>query len=84
MQAAMRDLVPAAGNIPGESGAGLGIRGYMFFDRVQYGHSGGGGFCSSLLLFDPESGVTVVVIMNQALGAQHFELAPRLLSIATS
>ncbi len=84
LQAAMRELVPAAGNIPGESGAGLGIRGYTFFDRQQYGHSGGGGFCSSLLIFDPETGVTVVVIMNQAIGAQHFQLAPRLLEIATS
>lgn len=82
LQAAMRELRPAAGNIPGESGVGLGIRGYGFFDRVQYGHSGGGGFNSSLLLYDPESAVTVVVLMNQALNASHFELAPRLLAIA--
>lgn len=82
MQAAMRELRPAAGNIPGESGVGLGIRGYDFFDRVQYGHSGGGAFNSSLLLFDPQSGVTVVVLMNQALHAAHFELAPQLLALA--
>lgn len=82
MQAAMRTLVPAAGNIPGESGAGLGIRAYQYFDRLQYGHSGGATTGSSLLLHDPESGVTVAVIMNQGGGAQHFELAPRLLEIA--
>lgn len=82
LQTAMRELRPAAGNIPGETGVGLGIRGYGFFDRVQYGHSGGGGFNSSLLLFDPDSGVTVAVSMNQALDAAHFELAPRLLTIA--
>lgn len=84
MQAAMRTLVPAAGNIPGESGAGLGIRAYGYLDRSQFGHSGGSSFGSSLLLFDPESGVTVAVIMNQGSGAQHFELAPRLLAIAAS
>lgn len=83
LQAAMRELHPAAGNIPGESGVGLGIRGYRFFDRVQYGHSGGGAFNSSLLLFDPASGVTVAVLMNQALNAAHFELAPRLLALAS-
>lgn len=82
LQAQMRVLEPAAGNIPGESGTGLGIRGYAYFDRVQYGHSGGGGFGSSLMLHDPETGITVVVVMNQAQGADHFELAPRLLAIA--
>lgn len=82
MQAAMRELVPAAGNIPGESGAGLGIRSYSYFDRVQYGHSGGAAFGSSLLLHDPGSRVTVAVLMNQGQGADHFVLAPRLLQIA--
>lgn len=82
MQAAMRELVPAAGSIPGESGAGLGIRSYGYFDRVQYGHSGGAAYGSSLLIHDPTRGVTVVVVMNQGQGAEHFELAPRLLQIA--
>jgi D-alanyl-D-alanine carboxypeptidase len=81
-QAEMRELVPAAGNIPGESGAGLGIRGYAYFDRVQYGHSGGMALGSSLLLFDPESAVTVVVLMNQGQNAGHFVLAPELLRLA--
>lgn len=84
LQAQMRQLVPATGNIPGESGAGLGIRGYVFLDRQQYGHSGGSRFCSTLLLFDPETAITVVVLTNQALSADHFELAPRLLEIAAS
>jgi D-alanyl-D-alanine carboxypeptidase len=84
MQAAMRELVPAAGNIPGESGAGLGIRSYGYFDRVQYGHSGGAAFGSSLLLHDPSSRVTVAVLMNQGQRAGHFDLAPRLLQIAAS
>ncbi|MEZ4588742.1 MAG: serine hydrolase domain-containing protein [Gemmatimonadales bacterium] len=83
-QAAMRVLVPAAGNIPGETGAGLGIRSYRYLGRVQYGHSGGSAFGSSLLLFDPESGVTVVVAMNQRADADHFVLAPRLLELATA
>jgi D-alanyl-D-alanine carboxypeptidase len=82
-QAEMRDLVPAAGNILGESGAGLGIRGYRYLDRPQFGHSGGMAFGSSLLVFDPESGITVAVLMNQGHGAGHFALAPQLLDLAT-
>ncbi len=81
-QAEMRELVPAAGNIPGESGAGLGIRGYHYFDRQQFGHSGGMALGSSLLLFDPATGVTVAVLMNQGQNAAHFVLAPRLLALA--
>lgn len=82
-QAELRVLVPAAGNIPGETGAGLGIRGYHYLDRPQFGHSGGMALGSSLLLFDPESGVTVAVLMNQGQNAGHFLLAPQLLEIAT-
>ncbi|MEZ4416349.1 MAG: serine hydrolase domain-containing protein [Gemmatimonadota bacterium] len=81
-RARMLELVPAAGNIPGESGAGLGIRAYGYLGRTQYGHSGGVSLGSSLLLFDPESGITVAVLMNQGSGAAHFSLAPRLLEIA--
>jgi D-alanyl-D-alanine carboxypeptidase len=84
MQAAMRELVPAAGNIPGESGAGLGIRSYGYSGRLQYGHSGGAAFGSSLLLHDPAARVTVAVLINQGLGGDHFNLAPRLLQIAAS
>jgi D-alanyl-D-alanine carboxypeptidase len=83
MQEEMRRLVPAAGNIPGESGAGLGIRGYAYLGRTQLGHSGGSSFGSSLLLHDPTTRVTVVVLMNQGQGADHFSLAPGLLEIAT-
>jgi len=83
LQREMRTLVPAAGNIPGESGAGLGIRSYDYLGRQQLGHSGGSPYGSSLLLYDLASGVTVVVLMNQGQGADHFVLAPRLLEIAT-
>lgn len=82
MQQEMRTLVPAAGNIPGESGAGLGIRAYSYLGRTQFGHSGGSAFGSSLLLHDPATGVTVVVLMNQGQGADHFSLAPSLLEVA--
>lgn len=81
-QREMRTLVPAAGNIPGETGSGLGIRSYEYLGRTQYGHSGGAAFGTTLLLFDPESGVTVTVLMNQGARAGHFELAPELLAIA--
>lgn len=83
MQAAMRTLVPAAGNIPGETGAGLGVRAYEYLDRTQFGHSGGSAMGSSLMLHDPDTGVTVAVVMNQGQGAEHFVLAPQLLAIAT-
>ncbi len=82
MQAAMRTMVPAAGNIPGETGAGLGVRSYQYLDRTQFGHSGGSAMGSSLMLHDPETGVTVAVVMNQGQGAEHFVLAPQLLAIA--
>ena len=79
----MLKFVPAAGNIPGESGAGLGIRKYNFLNREQYGHSGGSPLGSSLMIYDPTSEITVVVIMNQGRGAQHFLLAPKLLEISS-
>lgn len=82
MQSEMRQLVPAAGNIPGESGSGLGIRGYTYFGRQQLGHSGAAAFGNALLLHDSSARVTVVVLMNQATGADHFVLGPTLLSIA--
>lgn len=84
MRQQMLEFVPAAGNIRGESGAGLGIRKYDYLGREQWGHSGGSPLGSSLMLFDPETGITVVVIMNQGRGAQHFELAPELLEIASA
>lgn len=83
-QRAMRTLVPAAGNIPGESGAGLGIRGYDFGGRRQLGHSGGSPFGSSLMLYDPDRRITVAVLTNQATGADHFVLAPALLELASA
>ncbi len=83
MQQEMRTLVPAAGNIPGESGAGLGIRSYAYLGRTQFGHSGGSPFGSSLLLHEAATTVTVVVLINQGVGADHFVLAPTLLEIAT-
>jgi len=46
------------------------------------GFSGGSPLGASLMFFDPTSGITVGVIMNQGSGAGHFELAPQLLEIA--
>lgn len=82
MQQQMRAMVPAAGNIPGESGAGLGIRGYTYLGHSQIGHSGGSSFGSALLLHDPSTSVTVAVLVNQSQGAGHFDLAPALLGAA--
>lgn len=59
-----------------------GIRGYAYLGRTQIGHSGGSWSGNSLLLHDPAAGITVVVVMNQGRGADHFSLAPSLLEIA--
>lgn len=83
MRTEMLSFVDAAGNIPGESGAGLGIRKYDFLGREQWGHSGGSPLGSSLMIHDPTTGITVTVIMNQGRGSGHFRLAPRLLEIAS-
>lgn len=82
MRSEMLEIVPAAGNIPGEAGAGLGIRTYAYLGGQQWGHSGGSPLGSSLLLYDAQSGITVAVLMNQGRDADHFELAPKLLEIA--
>lgn len=82
MHAEMVRFAPAAGNIPGESGVGLGIRRYSYFGREQWGHSGGSPLGSSLMFYDPDTGITVAVLMNQGAGAQHFDLAPQLLDLA--
>jgi len=83
MQVQLRTLLPAPGTIPGESGVGLGIRGYAYLGRTQFGHSGSSAFGNGLLLHDADTGVTVAVLMNQGDAADHFTLAPELLSIAT-
>jgi D-alanyl-D-alanine carboxypeptidase len=83
MQKEMRRAVPAVGDIPGETGSGLGIRTYGYLGRLQLGHSGGASLGSSLLLHDPERRVTVTVLMNQGEGADHFSLGPLLLDLAT-
>ncbi len=83
MRSEMTRMRPAAGNIPGETGVGLGIRGYGYLGREQWGHSGGSPLGSSLLLFDPETRITVAVVMNQGAGADHFRLAPLLLDVAS-
>lgn len=83
MRSQMLIFVDAAGNIPGESGAGLGIRKYNFLGREQWGHSGGSPLGSSLMIHDPKTGITVTVIMNQGGGSGHFRLAPQLLEIAS-
>ncbi len=83
MQQEMRTMVSAAGNIPGETGSGLGLRGYGYLGGRQIGHSGGSQFGNSLLLYDLATGITVAVAMNQGAGADHFELAPQLLQVAS-
>jgi hypothetical protein len=50
MRTEMIRFLPAAGNIPAESGVGLGIRRYLYLDREQWGHSGGASEGSSIVI----------------------------------
>jgi D-alanyl-D-alanine carboxypeptidase len=83
---AMLSFVTAAGEIPQESGSGLGVRRYQYGGREQWGHSGAAAEGSSLVLHEPSSGVTLAVAMNQSPashGSSHFTLAGELLRIAS-
>ena len=84
VRAAMLRTVPDDGRIAGQIGGGLGIREYDYLGRHLYGHSGATGYDSSLMLFDPATGIVVAVAFNQGggHGNAHFRLAPALLEAA--
>jgi D-alanyl-D-alanine carboxypeptidase len=74
---------PAPGTL--ETGSGLGVRRYAFFGREQWGHSGATDVGSSILVYEPSSGITVAVAMNQppaSHGSSHFALAAELLRLS--
>jgi len=78
-------FVPAAGNAPVETGSGLGVRRYAYAGREQWGHSGAAPEGSSIFVFEPSSGLTVAVAMNQSPAthaSSHFELLGELLGAA--
>lgn len=85
LRQAMFEIVPDDGRIAGQVGGGLGIRVYNFLGRTLYGHSGGTQNSSALVLFDPATGITVAVSVNQGGGSHgqsHFDTAPALLQAA--
>ncbi|MCB1555525.1 MAG: serine hydrolase [Xanthomonadales bacterium] len=84
-RAAMLEIVPDDGGIPGQTGGGLGIRRYNLLGRTLYGHSGGTPNSSAFVLFDPATGIVASVSVNQngpSHGQSHFQTAPALLQAA--
>ena len=76
--------IPDDGLIPGQIGAGLGLRRYDYLGGRQWGHSGAVSNGSGLVFHDVDLGVTVAVMFNVHPGAHrntHFSLAPELLRI---
>jgi D-alanyl-D-alanine carboxypeptidase len=82
----MLQFVPPESTTRVESGSGLGVRRYAYGGREQWGHSGASPEGSSIFLFEPASGLTVAVAMNQSPAthaSSHFTLAGDLLRVAT-
>lgn len=65
MKAAMLTIVPDDGGIPGQTGGGLGIRRYNLLGRTLYGHSGGTPNSSTMVLWDPATGIVAAMSVNQ-------------------
>lgn len=85
MTAEMLSAIPAGGVIPGQIGAGLGVRQYNYLGREQWGHSGATSGANSLLLWDRVSGIVVAIQINASgpvHGSQHFWIGPALLQRA--
>ena len=85
MMAEIRTTVQDTQNIPGQIGAGLGVRRYDYLGRDVWGHSGVTSNGSALVLYDDATGITVVAAINQnpgSHGSQHFPIAIALLSMA--
>jgi D-alanyl-D-alanine carboxypeptidase len=81
----MLRFVPPEGSLSVESGSGLGVRRYRYGGGEQWGHSGAAPEGSSILVFEPSSGITVALAMNQSPathGSSHFALAGELLDLA--
>lgn len=76
--------IPDDGKIPGQNGAGLGLRRYDYLGGEQWGHSGAVSNGSGIVFHDPDLGVTVAVMFNAHPASHqnvHFTLAPELLRI---
>jgi D-alanyl-D-alanine carboxypeptidase len=81
----MLQFVPPEATTGVESGSGLGVRRYAYGGREQWGHSGASAEGSAILLYEPASGVTLAVAMNQSPAthaSSHFALAGDLLRLA--
>ena len=76
--------IPDDGLIPGQDGAGLGLRRYSYLGGRQWGHSGAVSNGSGIVFHDVDLDVTVAVMFNAHPAAHqnvHFTLAPELLRL---
>lgn len=75
-------FVPEGGGVPGQTGAGIGLRRFSYGGRTMYGNSGATTNSSAMYLYDPGTGVIVSMNTNQA-GAlhrnSHFNVVPALM-----
>ncbi len=81
----MLQFVPPANPSGVETGSGLGVRRYAYGGREQWGHSGATSEGSSIVIFEPSSGISVAVAMNQTPAthaSSHFVLVGDLLRLA--
>lgn len=82
---AMLEFIPDDGRIAGQTGGGLGIRRFQLLGRTLYGHSGGTQNSSAFVLFDPITGISAAVSVNQGGPSHrqsHFQTTPALLQAA--
>lgn len=85
MRDAMMTAVTDDGSIPGQTGAGLGVRRYNWLGGTQWGHSGTILNGSAFLLYDVDSRIVVALTYNQPGGSHnnsHFQLVQTLLQLA--
>lgn len=85
-RALLLTIVQSDGRVPGETGAGVGLRRFGYFGRTSYGNSGATSNSSAMYLYDPASKVIVSMNTNQAGGLHnnsHFNVVPALLREAS-
>ncbi|MBL8986938.1 MAG: beta-lactamase family protein [Gemmatimonadetes bacterium] len=84
-RSSMLTFVTDDGRIAGQTGGGLGVRRFDYLGRTLWGHSGGTGNSSAMILFDPPTGITVALSINQGGPSHrqsHFRTAVALLQAA--
>ena len=84
-RAHLTEVVADNGAVPGQTAAGPGVGRYGFLGRVQFGAAGSVENGSGIAVWDAESGIVVVVLMNQnqaSHGVAQIRIAAALLEAA--